>query len=149
MFLDDPRRYPETDTLDYQEVETGWQVLTQGHPWPWVEYRLRCPRFEGLAYDPTATYTPSTDEGEGVVSYISDVSSTLGIAGRTALRAITSHRNRQMAYLLFLVEEGDGQGGEYEYRASSTEADDDSSVLKPDDVDAADPGRWHLVNNPS
>lgn len=147
MFVLDPRRNPESDTIDYEEVEDGWQVLTDGHPWPWVVYRLRCPRLEGLQYDTTATYTPSDDEGEGVVTYTTEVSSALGIPGRTALRAITSHRDRQMAYLLYLVSQDDGQGGEWEYRAASTATDDDVSVLKPDNVDAADPGRWHMTAN--
>lgn len=149
MFYHDPRRYPEASPVDYAEVGDGWQVFAEGHPWPWVEYRLRCPRLEGLAYDATATYTPSDDEGEGVVSYVSDVSSSQGIPGRTALRAITSHRNRQLFYLLYLVTEDDGQGGEYEYRAASTEDDDGVAVIKPDNVDAANPGRYHLLVNPS
>lgn len=149
MFCQDPRRYPETDTLDYEEVEDGWQVLSEGHPWPWVVYRLRCPRLEGLAYDATATYTPSDDEGEGVVSYISEVSANRAIAGRTALRAITSHRDLQLAYLSYLATPGDTSGGEFLYDATSTAEDDGVDVLKPDNVDAADPGRWIRSGNPT
>lgn len=149
LYANDPRVYPETETLDYDEVEDGWQVLTDGHPWPWVVYRLRCPRLEGLAYDARATYTPTDDEGEGVVLYTTEMSSSRGIPGRTSLRAVTSHRDRQMAYLLYLTSEDDGQGGEWVYRATSTDADDGVSVLKPDNIDAADPGRWHVLVNPS
>jgi hypothetical protein len=57
----DPRRFIETPRVDFNEVDTGWQV----HEWvnhPWVTYRLRCPRLEGLAYDATATYTPEATE---------------------------------------------------------------------------------------
>lgn len=147
MFAQDPRRYAEASPIDYEEVEDGWQVLDEGHVWPWVVYRLRCPRLEGLALDTSASYTPSDDEGAGVIQFTTVMSSDRAIPGRTSLRARTSHRDRQMAYLAFLVTAGDNVGGEFIYDATSTATDDGVDVLKPDNVDAADPGRWIRSGN--
>ncbi len=69
-----------------------------------------------------------------------------GVAGVEALRAITSHIHTQLAYLLYIVSSGDGGQGQFYYDATSTDADDDSSVIKPNNVDSGDPGRWKRVS---
>lgn len=73
----------------------------------------------------------------------------VGIAGRAALRALTTHTDRQVEYLLYLVSADDGQGGEFEFRALSTAEDDGTSVFKPNDIADGAPGRWHALNNAS
>lgn len=65
-----------------------------------------------------------------------------GYPGAAALRTRTVLGAYQIAYLLWASVQGDNGGGWFWYDATSTATDDGVDVVKPDSVDAADPGRW-------
>lgn len=149
VYRDNPATYRGARRVPYTETVNGVQIRHASIQEVWIHFQLRPPKFTGTHYSDTATYTPSDTEGAGVATLEVSMASQMGIPGRTALRAVASHKNRQIQYLLYLVTEDDGQGGEWEFRSASTDADDGATVLKPDNIDAADPGRWHLLVNPS
>lgn len=67
--------------------------------------------------------------------------STMQTKGTAALlRSSTNHQDGWAAWIDGLLSAGDGQGGFYDYSASSTAADDGINVLKPNDV--LTNGRW-------
>lgn len=66
----------------------------------------------------------------------------LAVQGRDELRRITGYVPYQLEYLDFLVVLDDGQGGEFVYRSDSLDDDDGVDILKPDDKNSANPGRW-------
>ena len=78
--------------------------------------------------------------GSSVVSIV-DTSGT-AYRGVAALRSRTAHLDTQLAHLAFVATRGDGGQGMFEYVSASTATDDGLNVLKPDDIDSADPGRW-------
>lgn len=65
-----------------------------------------------------------------------------GYPGAAALRARDVLGQNQIAYLIYAAVSGDNGGGWFVYDATSTATDDGVDVVKPDSVDAADPGRW-------
>lgn len=149
VYRQNPATYRGAADVPYLETVNGLQIRDPLLNEVWVRYQIRAPKFQGAIYDPNQAYSPTDTEGAGTSSYITVMARQIGIPGRDVLRAQPSHRNREVAYLLYLVTADDGQGGEYEYRASSTDADDGLTVLKPDNVAADQPGRWHLLSNPS
>lgn len=62
-----------------------------------------------------------------------------------AARADTGYADDRWILLKDLVVVGDGLGGQYVFDADSVLADDGLTVLKPDAIDAADPGRYIKV----
>lgn len=83
----------------------------------------------------TTTPTSSDDDTAGI-GYI-----------LTTLRARTRHAAPQTAYVLGLSSAGDGGSGQFYFSSSSSAADDGGlSVIKPNDVETGDPGRWLRVS---
>lgn len=111
----------------------------------WVRFMPPTPRLFGDIWSSTATYQPAATTTSQSSS--TAMGNSLGYRGRDALRAETVHRDRQMAYLIYLVSEDDGQGCEAEFRSGSFTADDGVSVWKPDNIAADSPGRWHQTAN--
>lgn len=72
----------------------------------------------------------------------SSAAQVYGVAGRSALRAVTGYAANQMRFLSYLVTPDDGQGGWFKFDAASTAVDDTVDVLKPNDIADASPGRW-------
>lgn len=64
-----------------------------------------------------------------------------------ALRAVppTGMPTNFHARVLGYYDAGDGGGGTFHYDDASTDDDDGGSVIKPNAIDAADPGRWKRV----
>ena len=58
------------------------------------------------------------------------------------LRASFLHTDKMFIYLMGSVTETDGLGGIYVFDAASTDTDDDTSIIKPNDIAPASPGRW-------
>ena len=76
--------------------------------------------------------------------YVTVMGSLVGIPGIEALRSITASNRQpnQIATTLWAYTEGDGQELWYRWNASSTEADNGISVVRPNDVAPGAPGRW-------
>jgi hypothetical protein len=113
-------------------------------PRPWVRYLQRPHRFTGDFYNNDTAYTATDAEdltGTATALNMSDTSG-IGYAGRASLRARTQHLDNQVAYLLYLVTSGDGQGGWFYFNATSATADDGVDVLRPDDIASTNLGRW-------
>lgn len=72
----------------------------------------------------------------------------LAIQGVAALRTITGYVDNQYAYLEFNTSAGDGNGGAYVFDSASTEVDDSTDYIKPNDILSTSPGRWVRQNNP-
>ena len=63
------------------------------------------------------------------------------VTSLTELRAISNYKQNDIARVL------DGTDGddEYLYKTATTDADDDDLVIKPANLLAGQPGRWHRV----
>lgn len=64
------------------------------------------------------------------------------VANYTDLRAYGVHNDNDVMVVLGYAAEGDGGGGTFWFDAASTVADDDGTVIRPNDIAAGDPGRW-------
>ena len=128
--------------VPWEESTNGLQIRDETLNEVWITYRLRCPRFVGDIWDSSATYTAVSDEGTGPATVVTVGGRYFGIAGRTALRALTTHADMEVVDLLFLVTDGDANGGKFRFKASETTADDGVDYIRPNDIDAASPGRW-------
>lgn len=113
-------------------------------PRPWVRFLQRPHRLTGDFYNSDTAYTATDAEdltGTATAINMSDTSG-IGYAGRASLRARTQHFENQVAYLLYLVTAGDGQGGWFYFSTANTTADDGVDVLKPNDIASGSAGRW-------
>lgn len=147
VWKEDPRKFKGARPVTWEESVHGVQIKDFSLNSVWVQYVLRPPRFTGDVFDAAEAYTPASEEGTSVVNFTSSMSAIYGIAGRTALAALASHANRQVVYLLYLITDGDARGGEFEYQSSNTTPHDGVDVIRPDNVDEADPGRWIRSGN--
>ncbi|MBF8281270.1 MAG: hypothetical protein HW378_185 [Anaerolineales bacterium] len=108
----------------------------------WVEFKLRAPRLTGDTWDATLAYTPAADEeGTGTPAAAGPGVRT-GIPGVVALRALTSHQDNQIEYLLWHTVEFDGGQGNVYFDAASMLTDNNGTVFKPDNIAVGVPGRW-------
>ena len=106
----------------------------------WVRYMPPTPRLNGDIWSATATYGPlSTSTSESTTTVMG---TALGYRGRDELRALTVYRDRQIFDLLWLVTDGDRNGGKFVYRAAETADDDDFDVLRPLNIAPSSPGRF-------
>jgi len=144
VWNDDPRRFVGCRPVDF--VRQNDRILLPSPPqnWVWVEYQLRVPRLIGGAYSASTAYTATPAESTRGSTVIISLGSGIGYGGRAALRARTQHLPDELAYLLYLVSDGDGQGGWFRFSASSSTTDDGVDTLKPDDITGA--GRWIRVS---
>lgn len=144
----DPRKWPGAARLEWRNSNLGIEVETD-QPTVWVEALLRPHRFVGDAYDSSAAYTATPASGLSGDTTVEDSmagdTSGYGYAGIAALRARTRHRDRDMAYLLYVTTDGDGGQGWFRFDAASTDTDDGVDVLRPDDTSGANPGRWERI----
>jgi len=69
------------------------------------------------------------------------------VQGAAGLRAVVVHQDDQVRTLEYLTFPGDRQGGDFIYDAASTWPDDSVDVIRPFDVSASSPGRWHRDAN--
>lgn len=143
VWSDDPRRFAGARPIDYTRGTDRIEFASPVQTRVWIEYQLRCPALTGAVYSSTTAYTAVDEESAtgSTVIVTTDLSGT-GYRGRAALRARTEHVADQVAYLLYLVTSGDGQGGWFYFNSTSTTADDGVDVLRPDDVASGSPGRW-------
>lgn len=148
VYASDPRIHRGAERLPWDETNLGVQVRQDDENNPWVRYQLRPPRFTGKTWDADTAYTEVSDEDSVTIEVIDPVRGTFAIQGRAALRALTDHEANEIQYLDFLVTAGDGQGGEFIFRATQTTADDGVDYLRPDNVSSGTPGRWVRTNNP-
>ncbi len=72
----------------------------------------------------------------------------IGIDGYVALRARVQHLDSEVVYLKYLATDGDGMGGLFEFDPAETHIDDAIDFIRPNDIDASDPGRWVRSTNP-
>lgn len=149
MYATDPRRNGNAERAEFEAVADGFAILDPNMTRPWVVYRVRAPRLVGEAFDPAASYTPTSDEGEGVVSYEVNVTTQDGIPGLAVLKTIVDRRANQVFYVLYQLAPGDGGGGEYYWDPASTELADDNTYVLPNDLTSGDPGRFVRLNNVS
>lgn len=139
----DPRVYRGAGRLRFVDEES---VLTVRFTQPtsvWVRFLPPTPRFSGDTWSASQTYQPAATSTVEVPT----PSMHLGYAGRDAVRAITAHRDRQVVYVLWLVTDGDNAGGQFDFRAGSYADDDGVDVLRPTNIAASSPGRYHRSGN--
>lgn len=147
VYAQNPDVYRHPTPVKWTESTNGIQIRDENLNEVWVKFRLRPPRFTGDVWDATVSYSIVDDEEAPIAPVPTLDSSDLGIPGRVALRARTQHVDMEVVYLLYLVTEDDEQGGNFEFRASDTTADDGVDFLRPDDVGINDPGRWVRCSN--
>ncbi len=148
VYASDPRIHRGAERLPWDETHRGVQIRQGDENNPWVRYQLRPPRFTGTTWDNDTAYTAVSDEDAVTTEVIDPMRGSFAIQGRAALRALVDHEANELRYLDFLVIPGDGQGGEFIFRATETTADDGVDYLRPDNVSAPTPGRWVRTNNP-
>lgn len=148
VYRQDPRIYRGAERIPWDETNVGIQVREGCENNPWVRYELRPPRFTGTTWDPDAAYTPVSEEDAVTTEELDSVRGHFAIQGRAALRALVDHEANELRYLDFLASSGDGQGGEFIFRATETTADDEVDYLRPDNVSSGTPGRWVRTTNP-
>lgn len=127
------RAIPDTDTGDFSvDLHPGSYFY-----YPWNDCR-----------HPLVVNVGSTPSSQAVSDIVEspDITTTdLPVFFYTlaTLRARTRHADMHGVMMGYGVTVGDGKAGLFLFHADSTDPDDDGlNCVKPDDIDATDPGRW-------
>lgn len=136
----DPKVYRGARRMLFVDEADRILVRSLAQNFAWVRYMPPTPRLNGDIWSATATYGPlSTSTSESTTTVMG---TALGYRGRDELRALTVYRDRQIFDLLWLVTDGDRNGGKFVYRAAETADDDDFDVLRPLNIAPSSPGRF-------
>jgi len=136
----DPDKDPAALVLQHR-MSLDDVLLFEGAPnRPWLQWLPPAPQFTGELWDASLSYGPeqSTEENDMAQK---------GYNGFAQLRAETRHADRDVALVFYGETEGDGAGGWYRFVASSAEADNNETRLRPNDNPVPALGCWHFWKN--
>jgi hypothetical protein len=144
----DPSRFP--GALRHAFIDQGDRLSMRSmtSSSAWVRFLRPPPAFRGDIWSADASYSPPPIHGEPGGGSTPTAAILVAIPGKGALRALTVHLDGQLVFLDYLTTPGDANGGNFVFRATLTNPDDGVDILKPDDIDAARPGRWQRSLNP-
>lgn len=125
VYRQNPDVFQGTVRLNHRMIQAGVAVFDSTTKQPWVRYLPQFKALTGDAWTSTESYGPETDPTEDTEMALT------GYNGVAQLRAKTTYVDREMAYIFYIATSTDGGAGWFRFDASSADADDGTTRIRP------------------